>query len=829
MVARGKKNHRKKKTGEKTKFISLGTVLKYIFVMCLIIGTAAAAVAVWIAKSYIESAPALNLDRIENQSETSFIYDQDGQLITEYYNYENRVWVPIEEIPKMLQDAFIAIEDERFRDHKGVDIRRIGGALFNNLTGGHTQGASTITQQLIKNCLLSPEQSFKRKIQEAYLALKLETQYSKDQVLEAYLNTIYLAQSNYGVKAAAMDYFGKEDLKDLTLKECAILAAITKNPAKFDPRKNWYDPKRSKDTTLSRANLVLDKMLELGFITQQEYQKARLENVQIKKESTRSKLYDMAPFVEYALYEVRDELIRMNGWGYDEEGIQKAEEYMLTNGLKIYTTVDRDVQKAVEDTLYNWDRYPKLANEEDNEINAGGTVIPQPQAAAVVVDYRTGQIKAIVGGRKPPQVRRELNRAVSPLMVGSSIKPLSVYGPALENGRSPASIYHNIPVPIEGWDKVQKFPQNYGGGGYSGPISMREALKKSLNVVAAQVLTYDVGLEKSKSYLTEMGIEENHIQVNGSGLALGTSAITPVEMASAFGTIANGGIYIEPISVLKVLDRDGKVIIDRTQSQIKRRVFQESTAWLLTDMLQDAVENGTGQNARIPGMNVAGKTGTATDYRGVFFAGYTPYYSAVVWIGHDWAKPLYSGAQGGKDAAPLWQAFMEKIHRQKELPNKPIIDADPTGLGLIKISVCSKSGNLPSEHCPEEDIITDWFLVDQVPQEKCRNHQVIELCKESGKFITQYCPRELVEQKNVFIVEADSPYRQLSEEELKKWLPGAYTEFGSIEEIQALDPDDPKEAGYFCNIHTREKLIDEAKEKVEKWYDILRRLLGLRK
>jgi len=537
-------------------------------VIVLVVGFFAAGA----VKSIIDNAPPLDLAKIEDQSQTTFIYDQDGNLITEYFGLENRVWATLDEIPDMLQKAFIAIEDKRFEKHKGIDPIRIAGAFINNLKGGHTQGGSTITQQLVKTLYLTPEKSYTRKIQEVYLAMKLEREFSKEQILEAYLNTINFEEGNYGVKAAAKDYFGKE-LDELTLKEMAVLAGLVKNPSAYNPRRNYHGSEDRRHITEERAELVLKSMLENGFITDQQYEEAKSEELQVVKEATRLKLYDMAPFIEYAIYEVRDAIIKLKGWENDKEGRQKADEFIYNNGLKIYTTLDRNIQRIVEDTVYNWEDYPQLQGEDDSAL-------PQPQATAVVMD-NNGHIKALVGGRAAPTNKRELNRAMTPLMMGSTIKPISVYGPALEEGASPATIYHNIPVKIEGWDAKQDFPKNYGGGSYSGPTTMREGLRRSLNIVAAQTLTYDVGFETSKTYLEGLGVDPSHIQVNGSGLALGTSAITPVELAGAYSAIANGGVYNEPISVLKVVDKDGNILIDRTQNRVQRKIFSERTSWML--------------------------------------------------------------------------------------------------------------------------------------------------------------------------------------------------------------------------------------------------------
>ena len=790
---------------------------RHIFKSVMLIGLAILMVAGFFGagavKSIIDGAPPLDISKIEEQSETSFFYDQDGNPITEYFGFENRIWASLDEIPDKLEEAFIAIEDKRFREHKGMDFVRLGGAFINNLKGGHVQGASTITQQLVKTLYLTPERSYTRKIQEAYLALKLEREFSKDEILEAYLNTVNFEEGNYGVKAAAKDYFGKEDMNDLTLKEIAVLAGLVRNPASYNPRRNYHGSEDRRHITENRAELVLKAMLENDYITEQEYEAAKNEELHVVKDATRLKLYDMAPFIEYAIYEVRDAIIKLKGWENNKEGRQRADEFIYSNGLKIYTTLDRNIQKTVEDTLYNWENYPSMPEEDDNPL-------PQPQAAAVVMD-NNGHLKAVVGGRTPPTNKRELNRAISPVMVGSTIKPIAVYGPALEEGRSPATIYHNIPVKIEGWDAQQEFPKNYGGGSYTGPTSMREGLKQSLNIVAAQTLTYDVGFERSKTYLEGLGIDPSHVQANGSGLALGTSSITPVELAGAYSAIASGGVYHEPIAVLKVVDRDGKTIIDRTQNRVQRKIFSESTSWMLVDMMKDAVKKGTGKNALIPGMTVAGKTGTNTDFKGVTFAGFTPYYTGVVWIGHDEGKSLGSKAQGGRDAAPLWQAFMAKIHEEAGLEDKDILDKGPEELGLIQKKVCKISGKLASSSCPADEVIVDWFSPNFVPTEVCDQHGVIQICKESGKLPGPYCPEDSITTRSVYFLESGSPYWQLSRDQLKKWIPKAYSGFSSMGQINSLDFNNPEHQKYFCDIHTEPPApeIDDALDDLKEFFE----------
>ncbi|NLN42197.1 MAG: hypothetical protein GX160_09505, partial [Clostridiales bacterium] len=315
----------------------------------------------------------------------------------------------------------------------------------------------------------------------------------------------------------------------------------------------------------------------------------------------------------------------------------------------------------------------------------------------------------------------------------------------------------------------------------------------------------------------------SHIQVNGSGLALGTSAITPVELAGAYSAIANGGVYNEPISVLKVVDKDGNILIDRTQNRVQRKIFSERTSWMLIDMMKDAVKNGTGKRALIDGMTVAGKTGTNSDYKGVAFAGFTPYYTGVVWIGHDESKPLASGSQGSKYAAPLWQAFMAKIH--EGLEDRDILDKGPEELGLVQKSVCKISGKLASPNCPKGQVIIDWFNPDNIPSEICTQHGTIQICNESGKLPGPYCPEGSITTKSVYFLESHSPYRQLSQDQIKKWIPNAYFGFNSIAEVNSLNINNPEHQKYFCDVHTEppapeiDEQIDDALEDLKDFFE----------
>ncbi|MDD3242535.1 MAG: PBP1A family penicillin-binding protein [Eubacteriales bacterium] len=795
---------------ERNAFVGLGlTTLRLLVVALLIAGMTAAGVGIGIAKAYMDTTPDLDLAQLSEQDLSSFVYDGNGDLITTIAGMENRIYAPISEIPDSLQKAIIAIEDNRFLSHKGIDLKRIAGAFFNNLRSSSVSGGSTLTQQLIKLKVLSSERTYKRKIQEAWLALQLETQYSKDQILEAYLNAIPLGQSNYGVKAAAKDYFGKK-LSELSLRECAMLAGLTQSPNTYDPRANTYSRNRM-DLTDRRTDTVLMRMYECGFITKDEYRAALEADVTIVEKSNYKDMYDMPYFVEYAIQDVIDGFLKARGLPDTAANRQTIQNELRTGGYRIYLTVDRTVQQIVEDTLYNWDKYPSMRYSQDKYTVVGTsdssfTRIEQPQAAAVVYDYHTGQIKAVVGGRSQPTTRMTLNRAYqSHMPVGSSIKPLAVYGPAIDLGLSPASPSLNVPLAIEGWNTEQGFPSNYGGGGFTGIVSLRQAMKKSLNVVAARVLMDNVSVTSSVEYLRSMGIT-SALNEDGAGLALGTSGITPVEMAVAYGAIANDGKYQEAFSYTKVTDSYGATILDADSLRETKQVLKESTAFILTDMLVDAVQGGTGTRAQISGMTVGGKTGTNSDNVGVSFAGITPYYSAFVWIGHDNYKPLASNATGSTGAAPLWQAFMSKIHSTLNLPNDSIQQTTAEGLGITKVEVCAVSGKLATDACRLDANgylpVTDYFAAGTAPTDPCDQHHVLKICSTSGLIATPYCPEAGLTDKAILAIPGDSVIRQLSAADLQEYFAGAVFDYPTGDALQDFTYDNPAYASSFCNVHT---------------------------
>ncbi|NLC44212.1 MAG: hypothetical protein GX783_08005, partial [Clostridiales bacterium] len=814
------------------------TCIKFFVIALLIIGFAGFGAVLGVAKAYVDGTPELDIARIEDQDLTSFIYDKNGDLITEYKGLEYRIWAPIEEIPITVQNALIATEDIRFYTHEGLDYKRLIGAFVNNLKNEAVQGGSTITQQLIKNTLLSPEQTYKRKIQEAYLSTQLEQEYDKDDILEAYLNTIYLGGGNYGIKAAAENYFGKE-LHELTLRESASIVGITKNPYRFDLRLNFYN-RESPEISYARTNLVLRLMYENGFISKSAYDNAKFDDKNpdspknagfvVLEESNHQQLYKHPYFVEYVIDELTNELMSLYGWER-----KQATNLIQSGGLQIYTTLDPEIQTTLEDTIYNYDKYPKTKNTKDNvkreKIGNSIVEIEQPQAAAVIFDHNTGELKALVGGRSEPLARFWNNRADGDWNPGSAIKPLSVYSPFIEAGYPGGYIIEDVPVPINGWIVKSEvtYPSN-SGKKFKGPVTAKTAVVHSYNVSSARTLMERVGIENSKNKLKELGITAEQYVGDAaapSALALGggEGQINMIDVTAAYGALANKGVYTEPTSISKVFDKDNKMILDNTVRPTIT-AFKESTAFIITDWLKGVMDDGTGRKADFGNMSIAGKTGTNDKNAGVFFAGYTPYYTATVMISHDnVSTPLESDTSGSKSAAPLWKSFMEKIH--ENLENKPFYESVPEG--VKSVTICPISGLLPSEECSET--IREYFPSNAVPKEKCNMHQKVTICGYSGKLPSPYCPEGHLITKSVFVIPEDSVYQKLTDKELQniKELSGA---FRSLTDLDKLDYNNPDHKEQFCSLHTdswnsgeeqRKGLIEQANQLIKQITDNMSR------
>lgn len=768
-------------------FAVILTTIKMLFFVILLIGLSGAGLVAGVAKGWVDTAPDLDLAKIGAQSQTSFIYDSNGNQIMEFKGSENRVYVELEDIPQNLINAVIAVEDARFYEHHGVDLKRIAGALVNNLLGGNTQGASTITDQLVKLTLLNSDQNYKRKMQEAYLALQLEEKLTKDEILEAYLNVIYMGGSSYGVKIAAQDYFGK-GLQELSLRECACLARIIRNPWRYNPRRNYYTrktPEQIEDGT----DYVLKEMHEQGLITDAEYNEALAETLNIVENSTAvsDSMYDNAYYVEYSIYDVVTKMLRVEGLEDTRYNRSQMETKLRNGGYKVFTSLNPAVQQAVQDTITNWTQYPRMrySNDSSTMASLGGgeyLTVVQPQCAAAVMNWHTGELLAVVGGRSEPVQRKQLNRAYQNgnMPVGSTIKPLAVYGPAFDMGYSPGTPVLNLPIPIKGWSSDTGYPNNFSGSSFTGVESMRRAINQSHNTSAAHVLMDYVGIENAVTYLLKLGVNPNHIQATGSGLALGSSGISVIELATAFGAIANRGVYQESYAFTQILNPDGTVYIDVREVQETWQAFKPSTAYLLVDVLKGCVsQEGTGYRANFGDMTVAGKTGTNTNNIGVTFTGMTGYYSASVWIGSDNYKPLPSDATGGNYAAPLWAAIMRKVHELTGCTSdRPIIQGSPSDYGLTTCTVCGVSGMLPTSACRNDvngfGTNTDYFLQGTEPTATCNMHRAVTICGYSRQVATSDCHNTRV--FGIIYIPEGHPLRQAeSLDDVTKYFIGAST------------------------------------------------------
>lgn len=547
---------------------------------------------------------------------TSIIYDANGNQIATVHAEEDRIPVKISQVPKYLQDAFVAVEDNRFYDHNGVDPKGILRALWSNIKGGEVaEGGSTITQQLAKNAYLTQDRTMKRKIQEVFLALQLEKQYTKQEILELYLNQIYFGQGAYGVQAAAKVYFNK-NVEDLTLNECAMLAGIPKSP-------NYYSPFNNLQAAQERKGVVLDQMVKYGYVNRQEAAKLKTAELPLVRTQKSGSTRD-----DYFINYVTQILIEK----YGADAVYKE-------GLKIYTTIDPDMQAAAESAMQYLPTFRTDANG-----------IQQPQGALVAIDPKTGYIKAMIGGRGTDQFNRATMAVRQP---GSAFKPF-VFAAALENNFSPSTVIDDSPVKIGDWS-----PQNYDRT-FRGKVPMRLVAELSLNVPTVKI-AQKIGMDKPIYYAQEMGIttfvldgaqNDRNLATSLGGL---TKGVTPLEITSAYGTFANRGVHVEPIAIVRVLDRNGKVK-DETQPKPKTVISEESAAEL-TSMLMGVIDHGTGTRAKI-GRPAAGKTGTTSDYHDAWFVGYTPDLVAGVWIGNDNNTSL-GGMGGGNQPAEIWAAFMK--------------------------------------------------------------------------------------------------------------------------------------------------------------------------
>lgn len=607
----------------------LSLFLKIFFGLILFLLVAGVGVAIGFFTANINAKPDISNDILPPAS--SQIYDSAGNEIANIHAVENRMPVKIEQVPTDLQNAFIAVEDNRFYEHKGVDPKGLARALYANLMEQDiAEGGSTITQQLAKNAYLTQERTFKRKIQEIFLALQIEKQYTKQEILEMYMNQIYFGQGAYGVQAAAKIYFDK-DVEELNLSECALLAGIPKSP-------NYYSPFNNTKAALDRRNLVLDQMVKYHYISASEAREAKNLELVFAQPNRPEEQKDAMYFINYVTN------VMVEKYGADA---------LYKEGLKIYTTIDLDIQRMAEQALLTY--LPEYYTD------ANGVI--QPQGAIVAIEPSTGYVKAMVGGRGTDQFNRASMAERQP---GSAFKPF-VFVAALENNFTPDTVIEDSPITIDGWS-----PQN-DSGRFSGSVTMRTAATFSMNVPTVKI-AYQLGMYKAIQYAYDMGIstfELDNPEVNdyNYSTALGglTRGVTPLEITNAYCTFANKGVYIPHIVITKVLDRNGNILEEAVPEG--RQVITQQSAAALTSMLEDVIKRGTGKAAQI-GRPAAGKTGTTSDYHDAWFVGYTPDLVAGVWVGNDDNTPL-DGIMGGGIPALVWSMFM-----QNALLNTPVHDFD---------------------------------------------------------------------------------------------------------------------------------------------------------
>ncbi|MGB2783257.1 MAG: penicillin-binding protein 1A [Atribacterota bacterium] len=594
---------------------------------------------------------------------TSKVYDINGEIITEFYQ-ENRNPVLLSNISPNLINATIAIEDSEFYKHKGISFRGIVRAQWENFKNiilqlnkeAKPHGGSTITQQLAINTFLTREISLNRKLKDILLALQIERSFTKDEILEMYLNEIYFGHGAYGVQSAAKMYFNK-NVQDLNLAECALLAGIPRGPS-------YYSPILNQEVSLKRRNIILNRMFKLGYISEEDMEKAKQYPLELDYNNKRDKL--TAPyFSTFILSQVLEE--------YGANVVYKG-------GLKIYTTLDLEMQNFAE----------KALQESGHE------------GAIIAIEPQTGHIKAMVGGKDFGESK--FNRATQAYrQPGSAFKPF-IYLTALDNGFTPSNIIEDSPITFEnGWS-----PENYEKE-FRGPVTLREAFEQSINVIGVKLLE-QVGIKKVISYSHKAGII-SELRPDLS-LALGTSEITPLEITSAYATIANLGVNVNPLSIIRIEDYAGKIIKENTIQE--KKVFNEETCYTLISMMEGVIIRGTGWNAKID-RPAAGKTGTTNDCVDAWFIGFTPDLVTAVYIGNDDRKPLGNKMTGGVVAAPIWAKFMKNALKNNEKKN--FLQPD----NIIKISICKESGLLPTDSCSE--ILKVTFIKGTEPATSCTIHQ----------------------------------------------------------------------------------------------------------
>ncbi len=624
-----------------------------------------------------ETLPEIGVDDSVNTACTSVVYAADGSVLATWHGEQDRTVVPYDAIPQSLVDAVVAIEDERFYLHNGVDLQAIGRALkVNAEDGAYSQGGSTITQQVVKLLFTDGERTLSRKVREALLAFQLETEVGKRDVLETYLNLVYFGDGAYGVESASQHYFGKAAC-DLTLSEAATLAGVIRSPA-------GYSPQSHPEEAIARRDLVLSKMAELGYITDVERRDAQAEELIVAESA---EIPDLAPyFVEYVKQILIDEL---------------GSEMVFTGGLRVHTTLDPAMQREAEAEAAT------VLGEEDD-----------PSVGLVCIDHSNGDILAMVGGRDYTEDKFNLATQAR-RQPGSAFKPF-VLVTALEEGVKPDDVFSATPYTVEVTDGTWRV-QNYENTITEGSLTLSAATSWSVNAVYARLIM-QLGPEKVVETAEAMGITSS-LEANPA-IALGglETGVSPLEMASAYGTIANEGVHVTPSAILSVTDDDGAVIFEPERTST--RAMTESVAKTASSMLHDVVTKGTGQASKISSWS-AGKTGTTQGYRDAWFVGYSGDLVTAVWVGYPEAQISMTDVHGirvtgGSFPAMIWQRFMEQATKWQRSTEVAVVEADESGQGLVKVHVCADTFLLANPDCPNPvDIYID---AQNVPTKTCGVH-----------------------------------------------------------------------------------------------------------
>ena len=751
---------------------------RVFLLVCLVLGILVLAGVGILFKKIIDDTPQITANDLKPSAYTTTVYANDGETVTGTFVSagSNRVFTTLDKVPKDLQNAFIAIEDSRFYDHKGIDIKGITRAAIKGLTSGEfSQGGSTITQQLIKNSVFpnfSKEtqlQKIERKIQELYLAIQIEKIIEKDEILENYLNTINMGQNTLGVQAAAKRYFGK-DVSELNLSESATLAAITKSPS-------GYNPITNPDANAKRREKVLKDMLAQEKINQEQYDTAMAdetdvyERIQTANNEYQESLSVNSYFVDEVAKEVMSDL--QSELGYSETQAHNA---VYSGGLKIITTQDLTMQTICDEEMNNDKNYPKnvdwtvtgaisivhqdgtqkhydsttfgkyisdeykkkngkeleypttfssqekanaavdeyiatLKSDPNDTVYSTITLTPQPQATVVVMDQHTGYVKAMVGGRGEKTGNMSLNRATqSTRQPGSTYKILSTYVPALDmNKDTLATVIEDSPFSYKNGR-----PVNNWWSGYKGNLTIRKCIEQSANVCTVKKYT-EITPEVGMQYLTNNFKFTTLDPVDDSGQAtsLGglTNGVYNIELTAAYASIANGGVYTEPILYTHIYDNDGNLLYENTAAT--HVAMKDSTAALITSALEDVVKYGTGGTARLSKMTCAGKTGTTTDTRDLWFSGFTPYLTASVWSGYDDNQEISGSSSFHK---VMWKKIMQRIHDTAKYE----VVAFEMPETVVQRTICTQTGLLASsDACSKR---TEYFAEGTAPKKSCPGH-----------------------------------------------------------------------------------------------------------